>query len=204
LQELRDSELGRSLGVIDQAGTVTSSTFRVREGFWHAKPVEAARPFTFPMIRLTTWPYVSQVALIREDGDFGVALTTPYLEGHVDVLNVPDNLYDLQRLPEPVLNSIRLLFFDELGVRLMGMGGVALYPFGDRQYVLYNMNDVAAKVSLRFPKGTPTQGWSERMHGESLSAGDVEEGRSPHFPGRHETDVGLTLRPFEIALVERP
>jgi hypothetical protein len=200
LQDLRDSELGRVLNVIGEGGTVASSTFRVREGFWDSKPVEAARPFTFPKIQLSTWPYVREVALVREDADFGVLLKTPYLEGQVDVLNLPDNSYDLLRLPEAVLDAIRRCFFEELGVRLVGPGGVALYPFGERQYVLYNMSDEPAKVALRFAAGAPARVWKERMHGKSLTVGDVEEGHGPMV--RHETEVALTLLPFEIAVVE--
>jgi len=118
----------------------------------------------------------------------------------VDVLNLPDNSYDLLRLPEAVLNSIRRLFFEELGVRLVGPGGVALYPFGERQYVLYNMNDKPAKVALRLAAETPARAWKERMHGKSLTVGDVEEGHGPMT--RRETEVALTLLPFEIAVVE--
>ena len=205
LQNLRDSELGRVFNVIDEGGTVASSTFRVREGFWDSKPVEAARPFAFPKIQTSTWPYVREVALVREDADFGVLLTTPYLEGKVDVLNLPENSYDLLRLPEPVLNSIRRSFLDDLGVSLVGPGGVALYPFGERQYVLYNMNDGSAKVALRFPAGAPARVWKERMHGKSLTAGEIpvsEERRRYGPPVKPETEVALTLRPFEIALVE--
>ena len=200
LQKLRDSELGRVFNVIGEGGTVASSTFRVREGFWDSKPVEAARPFAFPKIQTSTWPYVREVALVREDADFGVLLTTPYAEGQVDVLNLPDNSYDLLRLPEAVLNSIRRLFSEELGVRLVGPGGIALYPFGERQYVLYNMSDEPAKVALRFAVETPARTWKERMHGKSLTIGEVEEGHGPMT--RRETEVALTLLPFEIALIE--
>ncbi len=202
LRDLKGSELGRVLNVIGDGGTVSSSNFRVRDMLWFSKPVSADRPFAFPKILLSTWPYVRNVALVREDGDFGVLLSTPYMEGKVDVLNIPDNSYDLLRLPEPVLNAIRRAFFDELGVRLVGMGGVALYPFGDRQYVLYNMNDAAAKVALHLPAEAPVQGWRERMRGEGLVAAKVEEGRGPWAQGGVE--VALTLQPFEIALVERP
>ncbi len=205
LQSLRESELGRALNVIGEGGTVTSATFRVREHFWDSKPVEATRPFTFPKIQTSTWPYVRDVALVREDADFGVLLTTPYLEGQVDVLNLPDNTYDLLRLPEPVLNSIRRRFFDELGVRLLGPGGVALYPFGERQYVLYNMNDGPVKVALRFPAGAPTRTWKERMHdlGLTVSAVEVLAFGKVHEPAKkHEAEVGLTLQPFEIAVLE--
>ena len=202
LQNLRDSELGRAFNVIGEGGTVASATFRVREGFWDSTPVEAARPFSFPKIQTSTWPYVREVALVREDADFGVLLTTPYLEGKVDVLNLPDNSYDLLRLPETVLNAIRRTFLEELGVALAGPGGVALYPFGERQYALYNMNDDPAKVALRFPAGMPARAWKERMHDLSLTCGEVEVGHGPFV--RREGEVALTLRPFEIALIEGP
>jgi len=200
LQKLRESELGRALNVIGEGGTVASSTFRVREHFWHSQSVDAPRSFGFPRIETSTWPYVREVALVREDGDFGVLLKTPYLEGQVDVLNLPDNSYDLLRLPESVLNAIRRCFFEELGVRLVGPGGVALYPFGGRQYVLYNMNNGPAKVALRFPAVTPARVWKERMHDKSLTVADVEEGKGPW--ARRETEVALTLLPFEIAVIE--
>jgi len=205
LQDLREGELGRVLNVIGEGGTVSSSNFRVREFQWHSNSVEASRPFAFPRIQLSTWPYVREVALVREDADFGVLLRAPYLEGQVDVLNLPDNSYDLLRLPEPVLNAIRRYFFEELGVRLTGPGGVALYPFGERQYVLYNMNDSPVKVGLRFPAGAPSRSWKERMHGVALAVTEVAPvkdrlGRETLVPG--ETEVALTLRPFEIAVVE--
>jgi hypothetical protein len=202
LADLKGSELARALNVIGEGGTVSSQTFRVHEELWHARVVEAQRVFTFPRIQLSTWPYVREVALVREDADFGVLLSTPYLEGRVDVLNLPDNSYDLLRLPEPVLNAVRRVFFDELGVRLTGPGGVALYPFGGRQYVIYNMNEAVARVALRLPATAPAQGWSERMHGGRLEVAQVDEGRGP--AARRETEVALTLRPYEIALVESP
>ena len=205
LQSLKDSEVGRAFNVIGQGGSVTSATFRVRENLWDAKPVEAGRPFAFPKIETSTWPYVREVALLREDADFGVLLKSPYLEGSIDVLNLPENTYDLLRLPEPVLNAIRRCFFEELGVRLVGPGGVALYPFGDRQYVLYNMNDGPAKLALRFPVGAPTRVWKERMHDLPLTTTAVEvlafeAGKEP--AKQNETELGLTLGSFDIAVIE--
>ena len=201
LQDLRGSEMGRVFNVIGEGGAVTSTTFRVAEAIWDFRPVEASRSFTFPKVQVSTWPYVRDVALVREDADFGVLLHSPYMDGQVDVLNLPENTYDLLRLPEAVLNALRRPFFKELGVRLLGPGGVALYPFGERQYVLYNMNDGPAAVALRLAGGTATGGWQERMHRRSLKVRDVEEGHGPM--ARHETEVALALRPFEIAVVER-
>ena len=201
LCDLREGELGRVLSVIGDRGTAASTTFRVRGAGWDMKTVVADRPFTFPKIQLTTWPYVRSVTLVREDADFGVLLSAPYMGGTLDVLNLPDNSYDLLRLPAPVLDAVRRVFFGELGVRLVGMGGVALYPFGDRQYVLYNMNDTVAKVALHLPADAPLTGWRERMNGDSLAvARAVEGGESEKEAG---TEVALSLRPFELALVER-
>lgn len=202
LRDLRESELGRILSVLSQDGTVASATFRTQQGTWDFKTVEAARAFAFPRIELTTWPYVRDVALVREDGDFGVLLRAPYLGGQLHVLNVPDNAYDLLRLPEAVLDAIRRPFAKELGVSLAGPGGVALYLFGDDQYVLYNMSDADASVALRLPPPAEARGWQERMHGKGLTVRTVEQAYGRER--RSEVEVELALRPFEIALVERP
>jgi hypothetical protein len=208
LRDLRPSELGRVFNVIADGGTVASATFRTQEGAWDFRTFDAPGAVSFPRIELSTWPYVRDVALVREDADFGVLLRAPYLDGQVHVLNLPDNSYDLQRLPEGVLNAIRRPFAKELGVRLMGPGGVALYPFGERQYVLYNMNDAPAKVALRIAAGAAAGGWRERMHDSGLDVRDVkppphEHAQRPAVEPPADVDVGLTLRPFEIALIER-
>jgi hypothetical protein len=191
-QRLRASEIGRTLDVLDDQGDVTSNLFRVKAAPWHDDTVDAGRPFTFPKIRIPIWPYIRNVALIREDGDFGVLLSEPYLGGQIDVLNLPENYYDLLRLPSPVLNAIRRTFVPQVGFQLRGPGKVLVYPFGDRQYVLYNMNDQPAPVSLRLPSGAMAGAWSERLHHDLLHV---------TRPGG-DTDVALTLQPDEVALVE--
>ena len=129
-----------------------------------------------------------------------VLLTTPYLEGQVDVFNLPENSYDLLRLPEPVLNAVRRLFAPELGARLLGPGGVALYPFGEHQYAIYNMTDAPAKVALRLPPAIPAPTWKELLHGKVLATAELEEGHES--AARKESEVALTLLPFEIVLLE--
>ena len=200
MQALKGAEVAKAFNVIGEGGSVSSSQFRVRGDLFEFNVVEAGRTFTFPKIQVSTWPDVRDVGVVREDSDSGVLLRNPYLEGQVDALNLPENTYDLQRLPEAVLNSIRSCFFDELGVRLVGQGGVALYPFGQKQFVLYNMDDTPAKVSLRFPAKPPVRGWKELMHGKNLVVTNVDIGEAEW--ARHETDVAVTLRPFEIVLIE--
>ncbi len=200
LEELKGSEIGRSINVIAKGGSVTSSTFRVPDGSGGIKPLQAKRSFSFPKIEVSTWPDVRSVGIVREDGDFGVLLGTHYIDGQVDVLNLPDNTYDLIGLPEDVLNAVRKCFSGELGVRLVGPGGVALYLFGQNQFVLYNMSDFQARVSLRQPAAATGRTWTERLHGKPLSVSKVDQGEGAE--ATHETDVALTLAPFEVALVE--
>ena len=199
--KLPDTEFRNMLNLIEPGGSVSSSEFRTRTG-WRDQVTKSDRPFVFPRIGTTTWPYVREVAVVREDSDFGVLLSVKYLNGTLYVLNMPENSYDLLRLPVPVLNTIRRAFNGELGVTLNGPGGVGMYLFGTRQYVLYNMSDETAPVSLRFDRKVADAGWRELVHGRSLAlTGGKTQDR---FNPAAWSEVSLSLRPFEIAVVESP
>jgi hypothetical protein len=199
---LQQTEFKHMLSLVDAGGSsISSSAFRVRD--WNDETVvRSDRPFVFPSIATTTWPYVREVAMVREDYDFAVLMKIKYLNGNLYILNVPENSYDLLRLPEPVLNAIRRSVTKELGVQLMGPGGVALYPFGSAQYVLYNMRDEPARVALSFAKAVPTAGWQELAHGKSLAVTEIKARAAEKASTRSE--VSLTLQPFEIAVVQAP
>lgn len=199
-QKLQETEFKNTLNLVNYGGTVSSDLFRLRLGWFRQELVQAGRPFTFPRIETMTWPYVRDVALVREDYDFGVFLNVPYLNGTLYILNVPDNSYDLLRLPAPVLNTIRRAFVKDLGVELNGAGGVALYMFGEKQYVLYNMSDELAEMKLRFYREVPKEGWRERVKEKPLP---VElDSSAVRFGGPALTQVSVSLKPFEIAVVE--
>ncbi len=196
---LRNSEVGNMLQLQDEGGTVSVAEFRLRQG-WRTESVKVAPPVPFPRVATTTWPYVGAVTAIREDYDYNILMRAEYLNATRYVLNMPENSYDLLRLPPGVLNAIRDAFAKDLGVQLLGPGGVSLYPFGSDQYVLYNMNDAPADVALRFEKEQRSGGWRELMHGKTLTVGTGQSGQSN--PNR--LDVQITLRPFELALVAGP
>jgi len=202
-RQLGNTEFRNALTLVDEGGTVTSSQFRTRRGWWSDQLVSADRPFTFPRIATTTWPYVREVALVREDYDFGVFLNARYLNGNLYVLNMPDNSYDLLRLPAAVLDVIRRSCTGDLGVQLSGPGGVAMYPFGEREYVLYNMSDATAPLALRFAGERPASGWRELVHDRQLAVTKEEHTHGPGGP-LSTTTVSLTLRPFELAIVKAP
>jgi hypothetical protein len=200
-KKLKDTEFKNTLSFVSYGGTVSSSEFRLREG-WNEEIVKADRTFTFPRIETTTWPYVRNAALVLEDYDYGIMLETPYLKGNIYVLAMPDNSYDLLKLPSEVLNRIRQSFSKELGFTLQSPGKVGMYLFGQNQYVLYNMNNVTAPVSLRFTRDVPTEGWKELVHGEQISV--KQDTTYKRYSGPTVTDVSLTLQPYEITIVQEP
>ncbi len=202
-QALQDTEFKNMLSLVDTGGSVSSSTFRLSGWNWDTEKVTNDRQFTFPRIETTTWPYVRDVAVVREDYDFGVLLKAKYLNANLYVLNMPENSYDLLRLPAAVLNKIRGEFINEIGVQLKGPGGVALYPFSSARFVLYNMNEEPAKVALSFSETVPSAGWRELVHGESLSVTEIQPPQKIEHHGQQaRSEVSLTLQPYEVAVVQ--
>jgi hypothetical protein len=164
--------------------------------------VKSEKPIAFPRIRTTTWPYVRSVAAVQEDYDYGILLSAPYLKGNLYVLNMPENNYDLLLLPPGVLNTIRFAFVKELGVTLEGPGNVGMYLFGPKQYVLYNMSDDEASLSLKFPQRIQQSGWRELAHDASLNF--REDTTFVRFGAPVVSTVSLKLKPFEIAVIQAP
>jgi hypothetical protein len=200
-KKLQDSEFKNTLSLNPHGGYITSTDFRVREG-WDQKVIKSGNQITFPRIETTTWPYVRDVAVVEEDYDLGVFLNAPYLKGNIYILNIPENSYDLLRMPIETLNMIRRAFNKELGFTLLSPGNVGLYLFGKNQYVLYNMGDKEAPVSLRFTEKISTSGWKEIVNGLKITV--KEDSTSVRFRGPVVSDVSLKLKPFEIAIVQAP
>lgn len=201
-KKLGNTEFKSTLNLVDEGGSVTSSEFRLRQGWFRQDLITADRAFTFPRIETTTWPYVRDVAVVRDDYDFGVLLVAQYLNGRIYILNMPENSYDLLRLPAQALNLIRRAFAKELGMELNGPGGVGIYLFGDKQYVLYNMSDETAPMTLTFNRQIPTSGWRELVKNKELSV--KQDTTFVQTGGPVISCVSLSLRPFEIALVQAP
>jgi hypothetical protein len=163
---------------------------------------KSEKPFTFSKIATTTWTEVRDVAVERDDYDYGVLLHIQYLKGNIYILNMPDNSYDLLRLPVQALNKIRQAFSEDVGIDVNGPGGVGMYLFGKNQYVLYNMSDETATMKLRSIQKTSTSSWNELVRGEVLNVNlDSSFGR---FGAPVITEVPVTVKPFEIVIVQAP
>ena len=87
-------------------------------------------------------------------------------------------------------------------MELDGPGGVGMYLFGEKQYVLYNMSDQTAPMTLRFAHKVSASGWRDLVRNKELS---VKEETSFVQPGGPViTRVSLNLEPFTIAVVQAP
>jgi hypothetical protein len=204
-QKLQDTEFKNTLNLLPSGKngqSVTSNEFRLREGWWRQELIKAERDFTFPVIETTTWPYVRNIAIRQDDYDYGVLLNVPYLKGTLYILNLPDDSYDLLRFPVEALNMLRQSFVKDLQVELDGPGGVGMYLFGDKQYVLYNMSDDAALVSIRFTREIETKGWKEVMQDKELNV--TQDSTFVKWGGPTITNINLTIQPFELAIIEAP
>jgi hypothetical protein len=200
-KKLENSEFKNTLSLLPHGGSIASSEFRVREG-WHDQVIKADKPFKFPRIETTTWPGIRDVAVVEEDYDGAVFLRTSYLNGTIYVLNMPDNSYDLQRLPAEALTTIRRAFSKELGFTLRSPGNVACYLFGQKQYVFYNTGNTEAPVALRFTENIATSGWRELLNGKEIAV--KEDTSFAHFRGPVLRDFSITIKPQEIAIIEAP
>jgi hypothetical protein len=105
-------------------------------------------------------------------------------------------------MPADALNMIRRSFGRALGMQLEGPGGVGMYLFGSNQYVLYNMNDQNTSCVLRFTSNIPSTGWKELVQNETLAVS--EDTSMVQYGGPALGAVALTLRPFEIAIIQAP
>jgi hypothetical protein len=201
-KKLQNTEFKNTLNLVDCSGSVTSDEFRLREGWFRENLIKADRAFTFPCIETTTWPYVRDVALEQDDYDFAVFLNVQYLNGRIYILNMPDNSYDLLRLPAQALNLIRRAFVKELEMELDGPGGVGIYLFGDKSYVFYNMSDETKTMTMRFTKKVPISGWREGVKNIELAV--KQDTTYVRFGRPVISDISLILKPFEISVIRAP
>lgn len=202
-KKLRNTEFKNTLNLLPiDDGNVTSEQIRIREEWFRQELIKSEKPFTFPKIVTTTWPNIRDVAVERDDYDYGVLFYIPYLKGNIYILNMPDNSYDLLRLPAQALNLIHKAFREDVGVEVNGPGGVGLYLFGKNQYVLYNMSDEIAAMKLRSIQKITTSSWKELVRDEvlnvNLDSSFVRYGMPPI------SEVPITVKPFEIVIVQAP
>lgn len=84
------------------------------------------------------------------DGPMGWPLLhdADYANGHLYVLNVPDNPADLYLLPEPVLEGIRRTVMADLDVRVDGPAGISVFLYDNDTFIVESFLDEPAAVTI--------------------------------------------------------
>lgn len=184
VQKLQHTEVRHFLQIVSQGGTVASNNF--------GDAGKSKKDIAFPKLLLSTWPYVRQAVLSREDGDYGIVMSFKYLNGKVTVINLPENLYDLFRLPEGVLNTIRKAFVPSLGFHLEGPGMLALYAYDPALWLIYNVGKVSCGASLVLHGKNMGKKYQNALTGKKLPL--QKEGES--------LKLKFNLKPFEMLAIK--
>lgn len=199
--QIQDTEFRNALYIVENYGSVAGSEFRVRRDI-SQQIVKSEKPISFEAVKTQNMPSIRAASIVRDDYDYAVFMQIPYLKGTIYILNIPENAVDIVRLPSQVLNVVRNTFINDLDVQLAGSGGVCMYLIGDKQYVIYNMNNYWVSTSLRFEKSVPTSGWKEVLHRKQIEI-NVDASKVP-IGKSAVTSIHLALDPFEIAIIQAP
>jgi hypothetical protein len=191
VQRLQHTEIRHFLQIVTQGGTISSKDFAFNSGKNNRTLGKSQKEIVFPKLLLSTWPYVRQAVALREDGDYSLVMSFKYLNGKVTVLNLPENLYDLFRLPEGVLNVMRKSLDPNLGVRLNGPGMLALYTYDPALWVVYNVGKKSASASLQLSGKNLAKKYVDALSGKKLAA--QKDG--------DDLQLKFTLKPFEMLAI---
>ncbi len=99
-------------------------------------PGERAARVIFPEIRFYTndsWPVIQGEAAAH---GVPVLLMTGYSRGQLYVLDVPSNMGEFYRLPEPVLNALRGYLLARFPVRINAPAHVALFAYSNGTFIV--------------------------------------------------------------------
>jgi hypothetical protein len=77
-----------------------------------------------------------------------------------------------------------------------------MYLFGTNQYVLYNMTDETASLKLRSIQEIPKGTWKDLLRGDVLAV--RLDSSFTRFGAPVITEVPLTVKPFEVVMVQAP
>lgn len=106
------------------------------------------------------------------------------------ILDVPDDLWDLMKLPSDRLNAIRQAMLQPFGMQFDAPSRVALYLFDDDLAVIENFNDENVKATLQTKTGEKPTILMNIPQTESSQAAASETGELS-VPGRSLTVVKI-------------
>jgi hypothetical protein len=111
-------------------------------------PTQEASAILFPEIRFYTndsWVLIRGVANAK---GFPILLMNRYSRGVLYVLNVPDNIGDLYRLPQPVMTVIRNYVLERFPVRIDAPSHVSLFAYDNDTFIVQSFRSAPASVTV--------------------------------------------------------
>lgn len=155
-------------------------------------PGRRNRPVIFPQLHFYTndsWPLIRGVASANA---VPVLLATAYGPGELYVLDVPANMGDLYRLPQPVLDQLRGYLLARFPLRIDAPARVSLFAYDNRTLVVESYRASPATVRIFVRRGAAKL--VDLASGQSvLPAPEVTPGPAPG-QGR-ETSFVVRLAP---------
>ncbi|HJS92579.1 MAG TPA: hypothetical protein VJ738_21605 [Steroidobacteraceae bacterium] len=150
------------------------------------------RPVIFPQIHFYTndsWP------LIRGEASANavpILLETPYARGELYVLDVPANMGDLYRLPQPVLDELRGYLLARFALRIDAPALVSLFAYDNHTFIVESYRADPATVRIFVKQGAARL--IDLTSGQSvLPAPETVPGPAPGEA--HETSFVVQLPP---------
>lgn len=108
----------------------------------------------FPVLEYYTnssWPVVVG---IKGERNFPILLKDFYGSGKLYVLNVPDNFFDVYNLPVEVLNEIRKIFMEKIGIYFEGEGKISLFLYNNNYAIVESFLPYRSEITLHFKDKT--------------------------------------------------
>ena len=161
-----------------------------------------ASPIFFPVIHFLTnqsWSQVSGFDSQSPQNSYPILLYDAYDRGHFFVLAIPDNVADLYRLPEPVLNTIRSQIMGSFPIRLTNAPSqVSIFAYDNNTFVVQSFLPAEVKVTVSI-SGTGTfSGVTDLLSGQTLAPAPRSTERGG-FGGRVSappgTNFAITIPP---------
>ncbi|ACI18732.1 hypothetical protein [Dictyoglomus thermophilum] len=104
----------------------------------------------FPVLEYYTnssWP---MVVGIKGERNFPILLKDFYGSGKLYILNVPDNFSHIYNLPVEVLNEIRKIFMEKIGIYFEGESKISLFLYNNNYAIVESFLPHRSEITLRF------------------------------------------------------
>ncbi|MFD0673005.1 permease [Cohnella sp. GCM10027633] len=111
-------------------------------------------PIAFPVFDYATNGTWQRIVGFNGDNNIPILMYDHYGKGTLYTLVVPDNFADLAKLPEDVLNEIRLVLAGHLPVRLEGKSAASLFVYDNDTFVVQSYREDPGHWRVAIPQGS--------------------------------------------------